>query len=78
MTPLASRSTRLRFTTGAEVREKGKYRKLQVEVRPEYLIVRASGLHSQYTVPFDAVWSLAVKIAVAAERAAKKSKKEVK
>jgi len=76
LTDLTARSTRLRFTTSSEVREAGKHRRVVCEARPQYLIVKASGLHSCYSIPWDAIWSLAVKQDVAAKKAAKKAKKE--
>ena len=73
MTDLAARTTRLRFTTASEVREAGRYRRVVAEARPEYLIIKASGLHSCYNVTWEAIWSLAVKMKVAAEKAEKKA-----
>ena len=78
VTSLAKRTTRLRFTTESEVRERGRYRKVQVEARPEYAIVSLCGLHTSFTIPWDSVLSLAVKQHVAAKRAEKKAKKEGK
>ena len=77
MTDLTSRSTRLRFITASEVREGCKRRRVVCEARPEYLIVKASGLHSSYTIGYDAIWSMAVKMQVAAEKAEKKAKKKL-
>ena len=78
MTDLQSRSTRLRFVTASEVREGSKRRRVVCEARPEYLIIKAAGLHSCYTVGWDAIWSMAVKMQVAAEKAEKKAKKGIK
>ena len=78
MTDLTRRSTKLKFVTASEVREGPKWRRVVCEARPEYLIVKASGLHSCYTVGWDAIWSLAVKMQVAADRAEKKAKKGAK
>jgi hypothetical protein len=78
MTDLTLRSTKLRFVTASEVRDGGKRRRVVCEARPEYLIVKASGLHSCYTVGWDMIWSLAVKMQVAAERAEKKAAKKTK
>lgn len=76
MTDLTRRTTRLRFTTASEVREAGKYRRLACEIRPTHIEIHAAGLHSCYTIPFDAIWSLGVKMAVAAKRAEKGKKKK--
>jgi hypothetical protein len=78
MTDLASRTTRLRFVTASEVREGGKRRRVVCEARPGYLIVKASGLHSCYTIDYASIWSMAVKMAVAAEKAEKSAKKGTK
>jgi hypothetical protein len=72
VTDLTLRSTKLKFVTASEVRDGGKRRRVVCEARPGYLIVKASGLHSCYT----AIWSMAVKLAVAAEKAEKKATKK--
>ena len=74
MTDLAKRITKLQFTTADEVRERGSYRKIIVEAKPGFAVLRASGLRTSYTIPWAAVWSMAVKAAVAAEKAEKKSR----
>ena len=76
MTDLTLRSTKLRFVTASEVRDGCKRRRVVCEARPEYLIVKASGRHSSYTIGYDAIWSMAVKMQVAAERAEKKAAKK--
>ncbi len=75
MTDLVKRSTRLRFTTSDEQREQGKYRRVMVEALPGCAVIRLSGLRTSYTIPWSAVYSLAVKAAVASERAEKARKK---
>ena len=74
MTDLAKRITKLQFTTSEEVHEKGQYRKLVIEAKPGFAVLRASGLRTAYTISWSAVWSMAVKAAVAAEKAEKKAK----
>lgn len=76
MTDLTLRSTRLRFVTASDVREAGKRRRVVCEARPQYLIVKASGLHSSYEVPWDAIFSLGAKMKTAAEKAEKKAAKK--
>jgi hypothetical protein len=78
MTDLALRSTKLRFVTASEVREGSKWRRVVCEARPGYLIVKASGLHSCYTIDYASIWSMAVKMQVAAEKAEKKAAKKGK
>jgi len=74
MTDLAERSTRNRFGTSEVLFTKGKNRKIIVEARPRCAIIKFSGLHAEYEVPWSAIASLAVKADVAAKRAAKKAK----
>ena len=75
MTDLTARVTKLRFQTAEEVREQGRYRKVCIEAEPLTAIVRLAGLRTAYTIPWAAVYSLAVKMAVASERAEKRAKK---
>lgn len=75
MTDLSKRTTRLLFTTSDESREKGRYRKIVVEATPSCAIIKLSGLHQKYIVSWSAIHSLAVKQAVAAERAERKARK---
>jgi hypothetical protein len=77
MTDLTKRITKLKFTTASESRERGRYRKITVEAHPEFMVLRLSGMRTPYTLTWDAAFSLAVKTAVAAERAEKaRAKKE--
>lgn len=75
MTNLAERTTRLRFATSEEVRQRGKYRKIVVEARPQRCILKLAGMRQSVELPWEAIWSLANKIQVAAQRAEKKAKK---
>jgi hypothetical protein len=76
MTDLTHRITKLRFITAEEVREKGRYRKICVEAEPMCAIIRLVGLRTAYSIPWAAIHSLAVKAAVAAEKAEKAAKKK--
>ena len=78
MTDLTMRATRLRFRTSAEIKVRGKYRKVVVEARPEYAIIRLEGMRTEYTVPWDAIFSLGGKMFSAAERAEKAAKKKAR
>jgi hypothetical protein len=78
MTDLTARSTRLRFVTASVVREAGKGRRVVCEARPGYLIVKASGLHSCYTIDWATIWSYAVRMKVEADRKEKKAAKKTK
>ena len=74
MTDLSQRITRLRFTTGSTVREKGRLRRVTIEARPEYALVRLEGLRTAEMIPWDAIWSLAVKARVRSEAREKKTR----
>jgi hypothetical protein len=78
VTDLTMRATRLRFRTSGEVKVRGKYRKLVVEARPEYCIIRPEGMRTAYTVPWDAIFSTGGKMFAAAERAEKAARKKGK
>lgn len=62
MTSLSKRSTKLRFTTGDLVREKGKYRAVSIEAHTMFARVRCAGLHSYYDLPWSAMYSLGAKM----------------
>ncbi len=76
MTDLTVRTTRLRFRTSEEIRERGKYRKVVVEGRPGYAILRLEGMRSSFELPWGSIYSLAVKAKVASDRAEKKAAKK--
>jgi len=77
LTDLSKRTTKLRFTTSDEFekKEKGKYRRIVVEATPSCAIVKLSGLHQSYLISWSSIYSMAVKQAVAAERAERKARK---
>jgi hypothetical protein len=78
VTKLINRKSALCFQTEAEKREKGRYRKIIVVARPEYAIIRLSGLRTAYTLPWEAICDSAIKAAVRAEREAKRQKAKAK
>jgi hypothetical protein len=80
MTTLATRKTRLIFTTADEIRERGKFRPVVIEARPGCAVVRLLGLRTAYTITYGAIYHCAAKAAANAARAEKKaqSKKERK
>ncbi len=73
---LANRKSKLVFVTADEIRERGKYRAVIVEAHPGYATLRLQGLRKSFTLPYGAIYGLAVKAAVAAERAEKAAKKK--
>jgi hypothetical protein len=62
MSRLALRSTRAMFTTEDEVRSKGKYRKIVIELKPMHAMVRLAGMRTAFPIAYDAIYSLAAKI----------------
>jgi hypothetical protein len=75
MTRLTARKTKLTFESADLVREQGRFREVVVEARPEYAILRLKGLRTGYSVPWSAIWSMAVKAQLARDRAEKKAGK---
>ena len=75
VTKLSARKTKLQFVTADEVREAGKYRAVVIEAHPRHCVLRLHGLRTGFVVSYAAVYSLAVKQALAAEREAKKKAK---
>lgn len=75
MTDLTHRITKLRFVTAEEVREQGRYRKIVVQAEPMCAIIRLARLRTAYPIPWSAIHSLAVKAAVASQKAEKAAKK---
>lgn len=77
MSNLETRKTKLQFTTASRFRDGGrKPRQIVVEVEPTYVMVRLAGTRTRYALPFDAMYSAAVKLAVAAERREKAATKK--
>ena len=76
MTNLATRKSRLVFTSCDLVRECGKFREVVIEAHPQHASIRLKGLHTSYDIPWSAVWSMAVKAQLAHDRAEKLAKKK--
>ncbi len=68
---LADRKTRLVFETAATVHSAGRRRAVVVEADHLIAWVRLAGTRQQFPVPWDAIYELACRLAVNAERAAK-------
>lgn len=77
MTALTARKTRLIIETSDTIREKGKYRNIMVEAKPFHASIRLKGMRHSHDISWGAVWNLAVKIAVANERAEKAQRKQI-
>ena len=80
MSTLANRKSRLIFTTGDEIRERGKSRPVVIEARLTCALVRLQGMRTSYPISYGAIYHCAAKAAANAARAEKKaqSKKERK
>jgi len=68
---LAACKTVLAFETAATIHSAGRSRAVRVQCSPLIATVWLAGAREQFTVPWDAVYALAVRIAVTAERAQK-------
>ena len=77
MTSLISRKSRLQFATEDQVRERGKYRRVIVEVDRDGTTadIRLEGLRSRFPISFASIYSLAVKKEVERTRTVKKAGK---
>lgn len=75
MTKLEQRKTRLQFTTGCEVRERGKWRAVIVECSSSGLIadIRLQGLRARFPISYETIYRTAQRIAAERERAEKKA-----
>jgi hypothetical protein len=71
MRSLSERKTRLIFETEDALYEAGRMRQVIFEARPAYATVRLKGLRRAFSFPYAAVYHVAVKMAVEADRAAK-------
>ena len=80
MTSLISRKSRLAFVSEDTVRERGRYRRVIVEVSRDGTTadIRLEGLRTRFPISFAAVYGLAVKLEVAKQRAEKKAKRGTK
>lgn len=77
MSNLETRKSKLQFTTASTFREGRKLRQIVVEVDgPTFINVRLAGTRTRYSITFDAIYSAAVKLAVAAERREKAAAKK--
>lgn len=64
MTKLSERKTKLQFTTGAEVRYRGKMRPVVVEVSNEFIAsVRLAGTRQRYPIAWETIFVKATEIA---------------
>lgn len=78
MTRLDRRKSKLTFVTSDAVRERGRLREVVYEFTPRYALVRLSGLRTAFPITHAAIYSAAVKLAVAEKRAAKKAGRKCK
>lgn len=78
MTSLISRKSRLAFATEDEVYERGKRRRVIVEVDRDGTTadIRLEGLRSRFPISFASIYNLAVTKEVERQRAAKKASKK--
>lgn len=76
MSNLETRKTKLQFQTASTFRDGRKPRRIVLEAEPTFVIVRLAGTRTRYSITYDAIYSAAVKLAVAAERREKAAAKK--
>lgn len=74
MTSLDQRKTKLQFTTGCEVRERGKWRRVVIECCPSGLMcdVRLQGMRARFPISFETIYRTAQRIHADRVRAEKR------
>lgn len=72
MTHLRERKTRLMVTTGGEIRQRGKYRPVVIELKPDVMFVRLLGTRTAFPISYEDVYQTAAKREADRVRAAKK------
>lgn len=75
MSTLANRKSRLIFTTGDEIRERGKSRPVVIEARLTCALVRLQGMRTAYPISYGAIYHFAARLAANEARAAKRAKR---
>lgn len=76
MTKLATRKSKLRFTTGAEVRYRGKLRPVIVEVENEFhATIRLAGTRQRYPFSFRGLHDYAADLFARQERDRRKKER---
>lgn len=77
MTKLATRKSKLRFTTGAEVRYRGRLRPVIVEVENEFhATIRLAGTRQKYPFSFRGLHDYAANLFARAEQQRRKAERE--
>lgn len=76
MSNLETRKTKLQFTTASTFRDGRRPRRIVAEVEPTFMYMRLAGTRTRFAIPFDAIYSAAVKLHVAAERREKAAAKK--
>lgn len=78
MTDLTARVSRLRFRTVGEIKMRGKYRKVIIEAKPDYAIVRLEGMRIAYSVSWEGIFWLGAKHFAAQTKAEKLAARKAK
>ena len=74
MSHLATRKSKLVFTTCDEVKERGKYRSVVIEAKADYALVRLAGMRTSLPISYAAIYHHAAKIQAERERAERQSR----
>ncbi len=74
MTRLSDRRTRLIVTTGGEIKERGKYRAVVLELKPQVMMVRLLGTRHTLPISYEDLYMTAAKREADRKRAEKKAR----
>lgn len=78
MARLSERKSKLVFTTADEIRERGKYRAVVIEARPNFAMVRLAGTRTAFPISYSAIYCAAARQAAERLRAEKKAAKRTR
>lgn len=62
MISLEKRKTRLAFVTSSEIRERGRYRPIVMEIHPTWAAVRLLGCRKSYQISYEAIFHAAARL----------------
>lgn len=72
MSHLLKRKTRLAVTTCGEIRQRGKYRPVVLELKPHVMLVRLQGTRTCFPISYEDIYQTAAKREADRVRSAKK------
>jgi hypothetical protein len=75
LTKLRERKTRLIVTTGGEIKERGKYRPIVLELKPDVMFVRLGGTRRTLPISYEDIYYTSAKRQADRLRAEKREKR---